>query len=221
MKKLNVKTLISGILCTILIFSSLNPSYAASKLVNRGDSTQPVMSLTFDDGGSAANVRAVMDIMEAHNLKASFFLLGSFIDKDPQLIKEIIERGHEVANHSYSHPRFTSLSRKAIINELNKTADSFKAATGNNILPFVRPPYGDINKSVISAISDAGYTNIVMWSIDTNDWRKKSASDITSHVLANAGNGKIVLMHTLPNLNTVKALQDLINGLHSKGYSLV
>lgn len=221
MKNLTLKTFISGILCTILIFSSIHPSYAATKLINRGDRNKPVMSLTFDDGGSAANVRAVMDIMEANGLKASFFLLGSFMDKNPDLIKEIIERGHEVANHSYSHPKFTSLSRQGIINELNKTSNAFKSATGADILPFVRPPYGDYNKSVLSAITDAGYTHTVMWSIDTNDWTKKPAKDITSHVLTNSANGRIVLMHTLPNLNTVKALPDIISGLESKGYSLV
>ena len=87
--------------------------------------------------------------------------------------------------------------------------------------PYVRPPYGAKNNTVLNAISDVGYTHTVLWNVDTNDWKNKSSDEIASHVLKNSGNGNIVLMHTIPNSNSAKALPKIIEGLQSIGYKLV
>jgi Predicted xylanase/chitin deacetylase len=96
-----------------------------------------------------------------------------------------------------------------------------KKATGYDMKPYVRPPYGAKNNTVLNAISDADYTHTVLWNVDTNDWKKKTSNEIVNHVLANAGNGNIVLMHTIPNSNSAKALPKIIEGLQSSGYKLV
>lgn len=218
------KSLSKILICFVVLLIAFMPNskvYAATKVINRGDSNLAYMSLTFDDGGSVENVKSVIDTLDKYEAKATFFFLGSFINQNPDIMKDIVARGHEVGNHSYSHPDFTKISYNKIINELNNSAEAFKNATGQDMKPYVRPPYGAKNASVLKAISDGGYTHTVMWNVDTNDWKKKSSSDLINHVLNNAGNGNIVLMHTTPSSNSAKALPKMIEGLQSKGYSLV
>ena len=208
--------------CFLLIFVFIaSSSYAVAKVIRNGNSKEPLMSLTFDDGGSPENVRSVLNTLDKYNVHVTFFLVGKFIDQNPELIKEIISRGHEVGNHSYSHPELTKLSYNGIKNELLKTQISFKKATGVDMKPYVRPPYGSKNSSVIKVISDMGYTHVVLWNVDTNDWKGKSPKELTNHVLSNAGNGNIVLMHTTKSSNSYKALSSMIEGLQKKGYKLV
>lgn len=212
------------LLCLVVLSVILMPysqAYASTKVINRGGSNLAYMSLTFDDGGSVENVKSVLDTLDEYEVQATFFFLGSFIDKNPELIKDLVDRGHEMGNHSYSHPNFTKISYNKIISELSSSATAFKNATGQDIKPYVRPPYGAKNNNVLNAIADAGYTHTIMWNVDTNDWKRKTSTELVNHVLSNAGNGNIVLMHTTPSSNSAKALPKMIEGLQSKGYKLV
>lgn len=209
-------------LALITILSTFtSTSFASSRVITRGNTSSPRMSLTFDDGGSPQVVRSVMTTMEKHGVRGTFFPTGDFIEKNPELIKEIINRGHEVGNHSYSHTDFRKISRDRMIREIRLSAEAFKKATGEDMKPYFRPPYGSYNSTVLNAASEAGFNYTVMWSIDTNDWRKISADSIRRHVVSNAGNGRIVLMHTLPGLNTAASLDSMITDLKSMGYELV
>ena len=212
------------LLCLVVLSVILMPysqAYASTKVINRGGSNLAYMSLTFDDGGSVENVKSVLDTLDEYEVQATFFFLGSFIDKNPELIKDLVDRGHEMGNHSYSHPNFTKISYNKIISELSSSATAFKNATGQDIKPYVRPPYGAKNNNVLNAIADAGYTHTIMWNVDTNDWKRKTSTELVNHVLSNAGNGNIVLMHTTPSSNSAKALPKMIEGLQSSGYKLV
>ena len=210
------------ILAAVLVaFLPCFQAYAQTKVLTRGNPNLPYMSLTFDDGGSVENVKSVLETLDKYEVHASFFFLGSFIEQNPELMKAIADKGHDVGNHSYSHPYFTKVSYNKIISELSSSANAFKKATGYDMKPYVRPPYGAKNNTVLNAISDAGYTHTVLWNVDTNDWKKKTSNEIVNHVLANAGNGNIVLMHTTANSNSAKALPKIIEGLQSSGYKLV
>lgn len=214
-------TILFCILVLSVVLAPYSRVYAATKVINRGDANRAYMSLTFDDGGSVENVKSVLDTLDKYDVHATFFFLGSFIKQNPELVKDLISRGHEMGNHSYSHPSFTKISYNKIINELSSSAISFKNATDQDMKPYVRPPYGAKNATALNAISEAGYTHTIMWNVDTNDWKGKTSSELVSHVLANAGNGNIVLMHTTPKSNSAKALPKMIEGLQAKGYKLV
>lgn len=210
-----------GLVLSLILIISSSPSLASSRVINRGNASSPKMSLTFDDGGSTENVRRVMTIMESHEVRGTFFPTGDFIAKNPELMKEILDRGHEVGNHSYNHPDFRKISKERMVRELSSSAEAFRKATGEDMKPYFRPPYGSYNSNVLNAASEAGFHYTVMWSIDTNDWKKISSDSIRRHVVSNAGNGKIVLMHTLPGLNTAASLDGMIKDLKNKGYELV
>ena len=210
-----------GLVLSLIFIVSSSLSFASSRVINKGSSSSSKMSLTFDDGGSTENVRRVMTIMESHEVRGTFFPTGDFIAKNPELMKEILDRGHEVGNHSYNHPDFRKISKERMVRELSSSAEAFRKATGEDMKPYFRPPYGSYNSNVLNAASEAGFHYTVMWSIDTNDWKKISSDSIRRHVVSNAGNGKIVLMHTLPGLNTAASLDGMIKDLKDKGYELV
>lgn len=205
----------------MLCMLTVSVSYANPAVINRGNPNVKQMSLTFDDGGSAKNVRSVIDTLDKYNVKATFFFVGSFIEKNPELMKDLVSRGHDVANHSYSHPELTKLSYAKVKNDLLKSQTILKNITGQEMKPYLRPPYGSYNSTVLKAAADTGHSHIIMWNVDTEDWKGKTPTQLTRHVVSNSGNGNIVLMHTASSSNSYKALPDIIKGLQNKGYELV
>lgn len=196
-------------------------AYADTAVITRGNTALPYVSLTFDDGGLPENVRSVLNTLERYQVQSTFFFTGGFIASQPQLMKDLVAKGNEMANHTYAHPDLTKVSYDRVVSELQSSAWAFKEASGQEMKAYVRPPYGAKNNAVLKAISDAGYTHTVLWDVDTNDWRGKSAAEITRHVLQNAGNGSIVLMHTTKNSKAHQALPAIIEGLQKKGYQIV
>lgn len=212
------KTLFSLLLLLLLLFGNISH---ADTVISRGNPEVPYIALTFDDGGVPENVRSVLKTLKKYDVRCTFFFTGSFIEGNPELMKQLAKEGHEMANHSYGHPDLTKLSYQRIQNELNNSAAAFYKTSGQKMKPYIRPPYGAYNASVRKAISDAGYTHTVLWNVDTNDWRGKSSSQLINHVLNNASNGSIVLMHTTKNSKAHQALPTMIEGLQKKGYALV
>lgn len=218
-KKLRICLVLLVFLETGLL--STSTAYADTALLFRGNPNLPMMALTFDDGGSVANVRSVLNTLDQYGVHATFFFVGKFIDANPVLMQELVAKGHEMGNHSYNHPDLTKTSYSNILGELSRSATAFRNATGVEMKPYVRPPYGAKNATVLQAIFDAGYTHTVLWNVDTNDWQGKTPSQLVRHVLSHAGNGNIVLMHTTSSSNSYKALPQMIEGLQNKGYQLV
>ncbi|MDO4720498.1 MAG: polysaccharide deacetylase family protein [Peptostreptococcaceae bacterium] len=196
-------------------------AYADTAVITKGNTALPYVSLTFDDGGVPENVRSVLNTLERYQVQSTFFFTGGFIASEPQLMKELVAKGNEMGNHTYGHPDLTRLSYDRIISELHSSSHAYMQVSGQEMKAYMRPPYGAWNSAVLRAISDAGYTHTVLWDVDTNDWRGKSAAEITRHVLQNAGNGSIVLMHTTKNSKAHQALPAVIEGLQKKGYQIV
>lgn len=215
----NYKLIIISIIALCMVNVSL--SYANPAIINRGNPNIKQMSFTFDDGGSAKNVQSIIDTLDEYNVKATFFFVGSFIERNPELIKEIVSKGHDVANYTYSHPELNKLPYTRVKNELLRSKIILKNITGKDMKPYLRPPYGSKSATVLKAAADTGHSHIIMWNVDTEDWKGKTPSQLTKHVISNAGNGNIVLMHTSSSSNSYRALPDIIEGLQSKGYKLV
>jgi peptidoglycan/xylan/chitin deacetylase (PgdA/CDA1 family)/peptidoglycan hydrolase-like protein with peptidoglycan-binding domain len=200
-------------------FSSPSVSASSSQLITKGSTSSKAVALTFDDGDDGANIQSILAILADNNIKATFFITGKAAEDHPSLIKAIVNAGMEIGNHSYSHPDFTTISYSSMQSQLSTTDNILVNLTGRTTKPYFRPPYGGYNSTVLQAVGDAGYTRTIYWTIDTIDWDGRSASAIYSKVLDNATPGAIVLMHTGSGSNTKYALQQMIDGLRSMGYS--
>ncbi len=191
-----------------------------SMVISKGSTTKKVMALTFDDGSDAANLAEQLDILASHNLTCTFFLTGKATEAHPALIRKIVEQGHEIGNHSYSHPEFTQITVATMETELRKAENAIIAITGVSPRPLFRPPYGAYNQTVLEVVGNLGYTKTLMWTIDTVDWNGTSAEAMIEKVLDRAQPGAIVLMHTGGGTHTNEALPKMITGLKSMGYTL-
>lgn len=194
----------------------------ASQLVSKGNTTEKVIALTFDDGDDGGNIAALLQILSDNGVKATFFLTGKAVESHPQKIKDIIAKGHAIGNHSYSHPYFTQITAEQMKAEVEKADVLIRNLTGITTKPYFRPPYGAYNAGVLQAMGEAGYTKTVTWTIDTIDWEGRSAAEMTQKVLGNAVPGAIVLMHAGSGaVNTPAALPGIISGLKAAGYRFV
>jgi peptidoglycan/xylan/chitin deacetylase (PgdA/CDA1 family) len=179
------------------------------------------IALTFDAGASAAPTPDILKALKDADLKVTFFLTGKWCEKEPELVKRIAAEGHEIANHSYSHPDFRKISDSAIAEQLNKTENIIVKLTGNSTKPFFRPPYGGRDKRVLSVAGNQGYTSIY-WSLDSWDAFKKgiTSQQIRDRILERIQGGDIVLMHC-GSAPTAKQLPELIEKLHQRGFTIV
>lgn len=180
------------------------------------DPTKPMVALTFDDGPDVQVDSILMDELEKVNGRSTFFVVGQRVEKFPEDIKNTVERGHEVGNHSYDHD--IHLSKKGvdyIRNEFDKTDQAVQNASG--VAPaLVRLPGGNYTADVKTAVSKP----LIFWSIDTEDWRSRDAEKTKQIVLSQVKDGDIVLMHAL-YLSTAEACKAIIPELTARGYQLV
>lgn len=177
-----------------------------------------VCSLSFDAAWGNEDTQQLIDILGKYNVKATFFVVGEWVDKFPESVKALHDAGHEIMNHSDDHAYFTKLSAEQIRAQLDSCNDKIEAITG--VRPdLFRPPYGDYNDSVVSTVRDCGmYT--IQWDVDSLDWKDPAPADITSRVLKRVQPGSIVLFHNAAK-NTPAALPSVIEGLIRQGYSIV
>lgn len=144
----------------------------------------PCLALTFDDGPDADFTPRVLDILEQHNARATFFLIGMHVPGNEKLVRRIHASGHEIGNHSWSHRKLTDLSPEAVENEVAR-AQTAITSTGVPAPRLFRPPYGAIDPMVRSHVP----LTIIYWNIDPEDWRAEKPKEIIEHVLDNAKPG--------------------------------
>ncbi|ALS77964.1 LysM peptidoglycan-binding domain-containing protein [Planococcus kocurii] len=220
-KWLKVSAAFVLILFTVLSFSSQSQA-ASSTYITKGNTTEKVVALTFDDGSDGTNINKILDILSANKVTATFFLTGSGAKSHPSWIKNISAKNHQLGNHSYSHADFTKLSASKITSELSTTEKTIKDITGKSTKPIFRAPFGASNASVLKTVGNAGYTHTLQWNIDTVDWKGVSSTQITNKVINNIVPGSIVLMHTGAGASgTPGALPGMISKLKAKGYKFV
>lgn len=160
----------------------------------------------------------MIDILGKYNVKATFFVVGEWVDKFPESVKALHDAGHEIMNHSDDHAYFTKLNADQIKAQLDSCNSKIEAITG--VRPdLFRPPYGDYNDSVVSTVRNCGmYT--IQWNIDSLDWKDLEAPAITERVLKRLEPGSIILFHNAAK-NTPAALPSVIEGLIQQGYTMV
>ena len=159
-----------------------------------------------------------MDTLDKYNVKSTFFLVKFWIDKYPHQVKEIYKRGHDIGNHSATHPNMSQLSKEQMEKEINDTGDKIYEIT--NKKPFLfRPPYGDYNDTLIQVCRENGYY-VIQWDTDSLDWKELGVQAVVDRVVRNVQSGSIVLFHN--NAKYIKEYLPLvIERLLEKGYEIV
>ena len=175
-------------------------------------------SLTFDAAWGNEDTQRLIDILGAYNVRATFFVVGQWAEKYPESVRALHEAGHEVMNHSDTHPHMSALGSAEIGAELRKCSDKVKSITGVGTTLF-RCPYGEYDDHVIRAVSAEGMT-AVQWDVDSLDWKDYDAATITRRVMSRVQPGSIVLFHNAA-LHTPEALPGIIEQLLSQGYSII
>ncbi|NLP47018.1 MAG: polysaccharide deacetylase family protein [Epulopiscium sp.] len=161
-----------------------------------------------------------MQILEKHNIKATFFLVGDWVKRYPDEVKRIADAGHEIGNHSDTHPHVAQMSKESLKKEIMTAHQRVKDLTGRDMKLF-RPPYGEYNNTVIEAAEECGYYAI-QWDVDSLDWKEYGVDPLIKQVLdhKHLGNGSIILFHNNAKY-TKDALNSIIEGLMNKGFDIV
>lgn len=176
------------------------------------------VSLTINCAWNADDIDKILEVLEKNEIKVTFFMVGQWIEQNEDAVKKIYEAGHELANHSYSHPHVNNLNYDENVKEINKCSELIKNITGKESSLY-RGPYGEYNDIVIKAGKACNHITI-QWSIDTLDYKALTGEQMWERIEPKLENGAIILMHNGTE-NTANSLDMLITNIKNKGYDIV
>lgn len=186
-----------------------------------GDDSEKVIYLTFDAGYENGYTDSILNTLKKHNVSAAFFLVGNYLDTKPELVKRMVEEGHIVGNHTYSHPDMSAISTvEAFSEEITKLEDKYKEVTGKNLLKFYRPPRGKFSEENLNMAKAMGYKT-VFWSLAYVDWledKQPTKEEAFSKLLTRIHPGAVVLLHSTSRTNC-EILDELITKWKDMGYT--
>lgn len=187
--------------------------------IYQGNTTEPSVAITINVDWGEDIIPQMLDVLDAKEVKATFFITGRFAEKFPEIVQTIHGKQHEIGNHGYSHPHPDRLTVEKNLEEITKTHEILTRLTNADISLFA-PPYGERGESCLAAAQKAGYKTI-LWTADTIDWQEPppSLNTLVNRVTGNKlTNGTIILMHPKPH--TLEALPVIIDVIKSKGYQI-
>jgi peptidoglycan/xylan/chitin deacetylase (PgdA/CDA1 family) len=190
-------------------------------VIYHGNRAKKRIALTFDTSevGEPNTARAIIDELTRLRAPATFFVCGAWCYKNPDLLRLAVDRGFEIANHSFGHPAFTAISNEQIAAQLKGTEEAVANVAGSRISAYCRPPYGAIDARVEQVVAQQGYAT-VLWDVDTNDWRESSIRElIRDRATVGMRGGEIVLMHTTGS-HTKEALMEIVGNMRANGFQL-
>ncbi len=195
-----------------------------STLYYKGKSFSHQIALTFDDGPDSYYTERVLEILKDHDIPATFFLVGSNVNIYPDVVKKIVEDGHVIASHSWSHPNLSKLNKEELSLEIKDTEKIIEEQTGINIR-FLRPPWGFVSDNLLETAQEMNY-KIINWNVDSIDWRDQNVDQILINTIPNISNDSIILFHSAGGRNqnldaTINVLPELIETLKMNGYTFV
>lgn len=203
-----------------LVFKQVKPDISLDDLspspIYKGNPDKKMVSFIVNVAWGNEYLPRILATLEKHRVKASFFLEGRWVQKNPELAKMIVEAGHEVGNHSYTHPDMSKISSSKIHEEIVKTNDVIEATTGKQVT-WLAPPSGYFSNEVVKVAASLNLGTII-WSVDTIDWQKPTPDVLIQRVLSKVHNGALILMH--PTESTTKSLDRLITEIEKKGLKI-
>jgi peptidoglycan/xylan/chitin deacetylase (PgdA/CDA1 family) len=179
----------------------------------------PYIAMTFDDGPSEKLTPKLLDLLAARHMKVTFFLIGENAAEFPQIVQREIREGHEIGNHSWSHPNLEKMSDDNVRRQLRRTDDAIKSAIGTSPT-FMRPPYGSLSVRQKRWIHQEFGYNIILWDVDPNDWKRPGPAAVTSRIVRNTRAGSIILSHDI-HPGTIEAMPATFDQLEAKGFKFV
>jgi peptidoglycan/xylan/chitin deacetylase (PgdA/CDA1 family) len=186
----------------------------------RGDPSLPLIALTFDAGADVGTTAQLLDVLRDKGVHSTFFIAGAYADRYPGMIARMANEGHELANHSYSHPDFRNLSEAQMRTEIRRGTAAIETAAGTRIVPLWRPPFGSRNSQILRVVAEEGFRS-VFWTYDSGDWIVGATqAGITNNDLNRAVAGAVVVHHVSPSI-TARAMPTIIDELRRRGYQLV
>lgn len=185
--------------------------------VGRED-TDKTISISFDAAWGNEDTGELIEILGKYNIKATFFVVGDWVEKYPESVRQLHDAGHEIMNHSDTHPHMSKLSREQMSAEIESCNDKIEAITGVRPTLF-RAPYGEYCNELIEVLGSLSMY-CIQWDVDSLDWKDLSAGEISGRVCSKVCPGSIVLFHNAA-LNTPEALPTIIENLLAQGYTFV
>jgi peptidoglycan/xylan/chitin deacetylase (PgdA/CDA1 family) len=179
----------------------------------------PYIAISFDDGPNATLTPKLLDILAAHHLKATFFVIGANVAAHPEIVARAAREGHEIGNHTWSHPYLAKLSDDAVRRELQRTDEAIKSATGTRPT-LMRPPYGSLAARQKRSIHDEFGYQIILWDVDPFDWKRPGPAVVCNRIVKQTRPGSIVLSHDI-HPGTIEAMPCILNQLEAKGFKFV
>lgn len=177
------------------------------------------IAMTYDDGPHPVNTPRLLDMLAARNIKATFYVIGNAVNQNPGVLRRTVAEGHEIGNHTQTHPLLSRLGDSQLRQEMQRCEDSIGRAAG--IRPrTMRPPYGGLlQRQRQLVLNEFGYPTI-LWSVDPLDWKRPGASVVTSRIVSGTTPGGIVLAHDLHS-QTIDAMPQTLDGLLRRGFKFV
>ena len=201
---------------------------APAVIVRHGDESRRRIALTFDAGSDTGNTAAILDLLAARHVHATFSLTGDFARANPALVRRIAREGHAIVNHTDTHESFTGVSthssqisaaERAV--QLERADAAISALTGRTTRPWFRPPYGDLDAAAPVDVARAGYSYVLLWTVDSLGWQGLAPAAVVARCLDGATPGGILLLHVGSASTDAAALPQILDGLRTRGYELV
>ncbi len=179
----------------------------------------PYIAMTFDDGPHATNTPKLLDMAAKRHIKLTFFVIGQCVEQNPAVLRREVAEGHEIGNHTWSHPNLAKLSDDGVRTQLQETEDIIAKTVG--IKPkLMRPPYGELTKRQRQWVNhDFGY-KIILWDVDPVDWKRPGSNVVAQRIIAGARPGSIILSHDI-HPGTIAAMPQVFDTLLAKGFKFV
>ena len=179
----------------------------------------PYIAMTFDDGPSATLTPKLLDLLAARHIKVTFFVIGENVAEHSEIVARAAQEGHEIGNHSWSHPNLAKMSQEGVRSQLQRTDDAIKNATGKRPT-LMRPPYGSITDREKHWIHDEFGYQIILWDVDPYDWKRPGPAVVRNRILKETQPGSIVLSHDI-HPGTIEAMPSTLDALEAKGFKFV
>ena len=201
---------------------------APAIVVRHGDESRRRIALTFDAGSDSGNTAAILDLLAARHVHATFSITGDFARANPALVRRVAREGHVIVNHTDTHESFTGVSTHSSpisaaerVVQLDRADAAISALTGRTTRPWFRPPYGDLDASTPGDVARAGYSFILLWTVDSLGWQGLAPAAVVARCLDGATPGGILLLHVGSASTDAAALPQILDGLRARGYELV
>ncbi|MBO5111650.1 MAG: polysaccharide deacetylase family protein [Clostridia bacterium] len=212
--------LVSTLLAATLVFTPVT-LIEDDNVYTHGSREERTIALTFDDGPHPTYTDRILDVLEKHNVKATFFAVGVNAENYPAPLLRAYEEGHEIGNHTYNHKSMRTMSYEDMLREVTDTAKRIYDLTDYGV-NLIRPPQGAMSAQFLSLAEELGY-RIVLWDVDTRDWAHEPVDKMVKNIMESTDNGDIILFHDYhPSVaNTIKTLDIIIPALQEQGFRFV